>query len=343
MRDLRKLGIKKIDLNNIRDYLNISDYTQLYNAICSLIDEEVIKPIKKSGTNGMKPALYNKYFIIDEQKDYSMYKDEINFNLNPTINTSYYLKNISKYIEDRENILKLSIFLDKSKHKLENTISKNERSFQIWQKEKFLSDGKGEKLLKNLGFDLSFLNIYETTEPIAYYSVNKNVPQNILIIENKDTFYSIRKYLMETSCNQILGQNISTVIYGSGKKIYKSFSDFKLCGEPYFFDKNNRILYFGDLDYEGIIIYEGIYEMFKDNIEIELFNNAYTYMIDKYISNNIELPDTKEFQNKNIRDIFLNNFNEKYRELILDILTSGRYIPQEIINITDIMEKCNAI
>ena len=83
--------------------------------------------------------------------------------------------------------------------------------------------------------------------------------------------------------------------------------------------------------------------MFKDNVEIELFKEAYIFMIEKYEKNFIELPSSKEGQNRNIKDIFLNNFCKIHRNKISDILVSGKYIPQEIINIKDIMENCNAV
>lgn len=343
MKDLRKLNLKKISLNEIKGYFGISEYDKLYELVCSLIEKNIIKPVKSRGRNGMKPALFNEYHIIKEEIDYSAYKEEIHFKLNPSINTSYYLRNIDKYIKDRKYILMLSDFLDNNRELLNFEISRNERSFQIWNEEKYIAEGGGERLLRNFGLNMSFLNIYETSEPLAYYSLNKNVPQNILIVENKDTFYSIRKYIMESKENLIFGKNISTVIYGSGKKIYKSFNDFRMCGEPYFFNKDNKFLYFGDLDYEGIGIYEGMYELFSDNIEIELFKEAYIFMTEKYIKKGMILPDSKEGQNKNIKGIFLNNFNEKYKNIISDILVSGKYIPQEIINIKDIMENCNAV
>ncbi len=343
MKDLRKLNVKRISLNEIKDYFDISEYDKLYEIVCLLIDKNIVKPIQARGRNGMKPALFNEYHVIREEIDYTKYKEEIRFKLNPSMNTSYYMKNVDRYIKDRKYILMLSNFLDNNKEQLNVEISKNERSFQIWNEEKFIDEGGGKRLLKSLGLDMSFLNIYETSEPLTYYSFNKNIPQNILIIENKDTFYSIRKYIMEGKKNLIFDKNISTVIYGSGKKIYKSFNDFRMCGEPYFFNKDNKFLYFGDIDYEGIGIYEGICELFSDNVEIELFKEAYIFMIEKYMKNGIILPDSKEGQNKNIKGIFLNNFNEKYKNIILDILISGKYIPQEILNIKDIMENCNAV
>ena len=60
----------------------------------------------------------------------------------------------------------------------------------------------------------------------------------------------------------ICGEQIGTLIYGAGKGILAAFSDFDSSGEPYMTAQGNTVLYFGDLDYEGI----GIYENFASEI-----------------------------------------------------------------------------
>jgi hypothetical protein len=45
-----------------------------------------------------------------------------------------------------------------------------------------------------------------------------------------------------------------------------------------------------------------------------------------------QLPPTKEKQNTNIGVAFLNQFSEEIKTKILNILHSGKYIPQEILN-----------
>ena len=85
----------------------------------------------------------------------------------------------------------------------------------------------------------------------------------------------------------VMGIEIGTLIYGAGKGILRSFLDFDLCAEPYMKDCKNRIYYFGDLDYEGIGIYESLAQMAAD------------------------------------------------RRRMKEVLESGKYIPQEILNITD--------
>lgn len=334
MKDLRKFGRKRIDLYELQQYLDIKDYLQLVEIITKLINEEILRPVKSSKLNGKKPALYNRYRIVEKQEDNSKYLDELSYGLNIRLDKSYYVKNINKYKKDRKFILVFSRFLDEKIDLLNTQTAVNERSFQIWGREKFLIKEGGWKILKNLNFKEEFLNVYQTTEPLAYYSRHKNSPQKILIIENKDTFYSMRRHMIKGG-SSIFGEDISTLIYGCGKNIYKTFRDFQFCVEPYLLHKDNEILYLGDLDYEGIIIYEGLYEIFKDNFTIKPFIKGYEFMIDKYIKENISLPNTKSGQNRNIRDIFIREFSEGYIKTIIDILRGDKYIPQEILNISD--------
>jgi hypothetical protein len=231
-------------------------------------------------------------------------------------------------------VLKLNAYFLYHSDKLKYRISINERSFEIWGREKFLSEEGGIRILRNLGISENFLNYYATAIPLAYYSRSKQTPQKVLVLENKDTFYSMRKHLLEGR-KAILKTDISTLVYGGGKNIYKSFGDFDICVEPYVADANNTILYFGDLDYEGIIIYELLTREFAGEHTLKPFIEGYTAMIDKYLKMDIPLPKTKTGQNRNISELFLREFNEEYRKAIMDILERDEYIPQEILNIGD--------
>lgn len=338
MKDIRKYQYKRIDTLEMQKYLSIYDYRLFTDTVMKLQEEGAISPVKGSKLNGKNPPLYNRYNIHQEKRDYSQYEDELKHRLNYRLNTDYYLKHIEQYLEDREYVIKLSNFLNKDSVLLDVQISENERSFQIWGREKYLKSEGGKGLLKNLGISMDKLNIYPTTEPLAYFSLHKNTPQKILILENKDTFYTIRQYLIKGGTG-IFGQDITTVMYGRGKDIWRTFNDFSLCMEPYLLCKKNDILYLGDIDYEGILIYEELYKNFRESFPVKPFVKAYCYMIDKYIKNDIILPKSKEGQNKNIEDIFLNNFLEEYKVKIMDILLSGRYIPQEIINFGDLVKE----
>lgn len=333
-KDIRTLGKKKVSLSEIEKFYGMEDYQMLYDRIIELINEGHIQFIKNSKSNGKKPALRTAYRVIPIVEDNAELINELLYTMDLKLDTSYYLRNIATYKADRADVLKLNAYFLRHGDKLRNRISINERSFEIWGREKFLSEEGGTRILRNLKVPEEALNYYATAIPLAYYSCSKQTPQKVLILENKDTFYSMRKHLLEGS-HDIFKTEISTLVYGGGKNIYKSFGDFDICVEPYVANADNIILYFGDLDYEGIIIYELLKREFAGEHILQPFIEGYAAMIDKYLKMDMPLPKTKSGQNRNISELFLQEFNVEYRKAIVDILERDEYIPQEILNIGD--------
>ncbi len=350
--------MKRISLEQLLKPYHNENYAGQYRRIRGLLDSGRIRPVKASGTNGKTPALYREYWLMEEQKNYEELREELMYQLVPLLSVDYYLNHLSIYEQDRKWVLLLNTYLKERRELLEHQESVNERSFEIWNREKFLSREQGKKILKRCGLDITLLNYYRTTEPIAYYCATRQTPQKLLIIENKDTFYSMRKRLTECqSLKSIFGQSMSgeglndaaddapcticgeqigTLIYGAGKGILAAFSDFDSSGEPYMTAQGNTVLYFGDLDYEGIGIYENFASAFGAHYLISVFRNAYERMLAKAEHIGIEkLPVTKEGQNRKIGSLFLSQFSQPQQDKIREILESGRYIPQEILNIQD--------
>lgn len=319
----------------IQTLFAIDDYNELVSSITDLIDNKLLSPVGKK-TNGRKPALHEKYKIIIEDEDFSKYITEIDYVLNPLFKKSYYRKNIKNYIENREYILKLNTYINEHKYLLDTKISINERSFEIFKEEKFMKKSTFSTMIKNLGLNEEFFNYYITNEPIAYYSVNKDTPQNILIVENKDTFYTIRKYIKEVSTN-VMGLDISTVIYGAGKSKIPSLQEFKYYTEDYISNENNKFYYFGDIDYEGIVIFDSYSDKTSNEMVLYPFTTAYEYIVDKMIDHIDLLPKTKDNQNTNIKESFFYAFDELYKERILNLLSQRKYIPQEALNYGDLI------
>ena len=317
----------------IASYRNLS-YREQYEYVKKLLENGQVKPVKSSGTNGKSPALYREYWLVEEKRDYTNLKEELLYEMVSIISTDYYLKHLDVYEKERNDVLLLNQYLKINRENLLQQVSQNERSFEIWQKEKFLTKEQGKKILKHCKIDLKQLNVYETTEPLSYYSHTRRTPQNLLIIENKDTFYSMRKHLLDGN-NTILGVEIGTLIYGAGKGIFRSFSDFDLCVEPYMKAEDNQIYYFGDLDYEGIGIYEGFAKLFQARWRIQPFIEGYEAMLEK-AEGISQLPNTKEQQNKNIQEFFFLHFSIEKVKRMKQILENGTYIPQEILNIVDL-------
>lgn len=325
---------KRIELDELEKLFKIDTYCDLYVKVNELISANKIKPIISSGQNGKSPALYKRYKIVDIKEESKELVEEIEYKLISKFNIEYYRNHLEKYSDHRKYILQLNDFFINKSEFLNYPVSMNERSFQIWGREKFLQKEEGKSILKNLDIYLGILNYYDTSEPLAYYSRSKNTPQNVLIIENKDTYYTFRNYLINN--NKILDEEITTIIYGAGKSVWKTFKDFKVSVEKHVSNQNNKFFYFGDLDYEGIFIYEKFYHLFSKEYNIRPFINGYKKMIEKSEMMEVNLPKTKAGQNRNIEKVFLQEFSKKLNLKMLRILENNLYIPQEIINVTDL-------
>ena len=327
--------MKRITLEELNKSIHASSYHELCSYIYGQVEKGFLKPVKASKTNGKKPALYQEYWVVEQKKDFRIYEEELTYQMSTLICTDYYLRHLEQYVKDRAWVLQLNHFL---LHLQEvgavSDVSMNERSFEIWGREKFLQHEQGKKILKRCGIDTSQLSFYETSEPLAYYSRHRDTPQNLLILENKDTFYSMRRHLLNGK-EMIFGVPFATLLYGAGKGILRSFRDFSFCAEPYMQAAGNEVYYFGDLDYEGIGIYERLAQSMEENLTIKPFAAAYETMLYKAASV-VELPLTKEKQNRGLTGYFFQFFSYETVSKMKALLESGRYIPQEIINIGDL-------
>lgn len=347
--------MKRITLEELEQKQGMEVYDNLYRYLMEQIKEGRLKPVKASKTNGKKPALYREYWIIEEKKEYSHLMDELKYRLIPAISNDFYLAHPDIYEKERKWVLQLNDYLKKRKEKENVPVSMNERSFEIWGREKFLKKEQGMRILKHCNIFPEQLDYYETTEPLSYYSHTRKTPQNILILENKDTFFSMRKSMMEQS-KLIFKTAVGTIVYGAGKGILRSYQDFHDCVEPYMNRPENTILYFGDLDYEGILIYEKLAELFAEGSPVIPFVRAYEAMLQKSQKReplNTEtglkqeqrtemetgwvklLPESSANQNHSIGTAFFSYFDSETIGQMKQILEAGRYIPQEILNIRD--------
>lgn len=333
MKRLVQFKKKIIDLEELNKLYRLENYGLLYEKVIQLVESGGLEPVKASGLNGKHPALYKRYRIVQVEKDRSSYVEELTYEMSTLLDVSYYLNHLDKYEEVRQEILLLNHYLKQRKDEA-LYVSLNERSFEIWGREKYLKQEGGMTLLKKLGLPLKELKVYETVTPVAYYVQHKNVPQNVLIVENMDTFYSMRQHLMAGK-SQIGGEKIGTLIYGAGKQIVKGFDTFMALGEAYLRHEGNNFLYFGDLDYEGISIYEHLAQRVRNQYTIKLFTVLYEKMLDKSKQMVASLPQMKEKQNKISLDDFLAHFESQQAKVMQTLLEKGEYIPQEILSRKD--------
>jgi len=285
--------------------------------------------------NGKIPSLFLKYKIIKSLEQKTDYAAEIR-TLCDLINIEEYLNKQNIYEKHRKLLIPLNAFLVKHRKELDIPISKNERAYQIWNDEKILDNSLCKSIIKWNNLE-GKLNYYLTPEPFFDYIHSKKEKMNILIVENKDTWYSLRKVIngLKKDC-YLFGIEIDGVLYGEGNKITKEkvleeYETEVMQRECYFF-------YWGDLDYTGIDMFERVVSQNK-NAQISLFTKIYEMMID--LKDLELLGKIKHKQNDNISlELFIKSFNGSYQEKIKYILNKNCYIPQEIINAAILKNIC---
>lgn len=323
---------KTITIDELKKAFNIYEHKELVKFIDDLINQDKLQPIKSSEKTPNYPQIHKKYKIIQKNNENSELIKELNtlyFSLSP----SFYKKNLNLYEKHRDYIKILNSYLINNSSYLNNKISVNERSYEIFRDEKFLMSDLGKEICSHLNLDIyKSLNVYPTPEPFCYYSISSKTPQKILIIENKDTFISVMK-LFVLGQTSILGEDISTIIYGEGYKIKSSFDYiYEDLTINYLSNVNNEILYWGDIDREGFVIYE-VFKNKYANLNIKLFDKAYELMINK--SKSINLSKIKNKQKSNYKNS-LEELHNDLKEEIVNIIDNKNYIPQEILNIFDL-------
>lgn len=329
----------KITEKKIRELSGINDYSEYCQLVLTLVQDNIIEPINDSGPNGMNPTLYKRYKLIRSEQAYEELIPEIRL-LHSAFNIEGYLNQPAKYKEHKIWIDQLDAFIKINNKSLNITVSINERSFQIFHLEKALKVDM--ELAGVLNFNRGirdFLNYYMTPEPffthnVVSYNDMELEKVNILISENKDTWYTLRK-IMQPHRNELFGIPFHILLFGEGKKINRKSSTLTDYDKITLEGFKSTYYYFGDIDYEGISIYNDLKEHNK-TLDIQLMTPLYSEMLLK--SEQTRLPITKDHQNARALDNFLACFEEAYRKKVLDILCARQYVPQEILNYGDFID-----
>ncbi|MFO7886801.1 MAG: DUF2220 family protein [Eubacteriales bacterium] len=304
-----------------RNYIHIGGYEYFFNIINSLVKEGHIVPVKSSGYNGRAKPLYKRYRRVDKKENLDYLKVDI-LSLHPLINNNRYINNLEKFNRDKEYIKDLDDYL-KNKNNLKYRFTANERSYEIFNDEKFLLSKRGENILRYLNIELEDLNCYKTDESF-FYILEKKDKTTALIIENKDTYTTLYKLFIEKEGLDLFNYKINLLIYGEGKKIINSFKYVEDIVET---NSIEIVLYFGDIDPEGLRIYEKLYEKYL-NYSIIPFEEMYDLLIEK----SKDLKKIKNSQRSYLENIFTKKLSNKTGDKIMDIVLNKKYIPQEALN-----------
>ncbi|MCL4442292.1 MAG: DUF2220 domain-containing protein [Firmicutes bacterium] len=317
----------------LQQVIKETDYGLFHHVVETLVDDGILVPVKSSGLNGRLPPLFNKYRIIKPKEDFSGYFESIR-HLNPALNISGYLKRPELYKKHREIVEGLSRYLWYSAELLEEPMSRKERSFSVWGGEKLLDNHFAlvREVLRYNGLGEEFLNYYDTPEPFFEYVHARPEQMTVLILENKDTWFTFRKLMQDTGKNIVAGTPVDVLLYGEGNKISKcgaleEYNAVMLGGKR---GQAGRFLYFGDLDREGIRLFFRARGA-NPNLDIKPFSALYQLMLK--LAEGMELPESPDERRV---EAPLSDFTSMLGFDRVDVLTvfleKGRYIPQEIVN-----------
>ena len=332
----KKVNTSELD-NLVRQSLGVGQYfvqggyVAFGTALQELVEEDILQPVKKAGTNGRMPLLYNRYHVC-------LPGEEIDsaglLTYHPKIKIDRYIKAPAIYRSHLPFLKQLDKFLktaDTAKT-LAQGFSVNERSYQIFNDEKFLASARGKEFCNFIGIDFSDLGCYPTYEPF-FYSAYPVMPANdVLIVENKDTFFTIKKIFQQYG--SIINKNrFCLLIYGEGKKILRSLRFIEEI--PQIQAANCRFIYFGDLDYEGINILGSLAKSYQE-FRIKPFVYLYRLMLDFPARQMTK----KQQLNFGHLDFFLSFYEERDKEIIKSVLDGELCIPQEALAYPILLREC---
>jgi hypothetical protein len=277
--------------------------------------------------------LFNKYRILKPREDYTRDLQSIR-QLNPVLNISGYLQKPDLFRKHQEVVEGLSRYLWYSAVLLNEPMSRKERSFSIWGREKLLDQNLTlvNEILKSNGLGLNYLNYYDTPEPFFEYIHAGPALMTVLILENKDTWFTFRKLMQETNLNTVAGTSIDVLLYGEGNKIAKQgaleeYNAGMLQGKV---GPARRFLYLGDLDLEGIRLFFRAREV-NPSLDIKPFSKLYQLMLK--LAEGRELPESPDKRGVEAPlEVFASMLGLNQADDQLAFLKEGRYIPQEIVN-----------
>lgn len=314
---------KRITLEKLSRFCTDSD--NLYEQIKELTDNGVLIPVKSSGTNGnQKNPLFMRYTICIENT-VQVSPDEI-YALHPRLSANgYLLRNQMQFLNNKAFLCRLSEWL--TDYKGNDMMSRRERSFAIFGEEKELDNHL--KLLEAIGISGDTLRYYETPEQcFSDYIPLKKPTMTLLICENKDIWFNIRRLMYESEVNTLFDTHIDGVIFGQGNDVtgkdkFRSYADYLGADEV-------RFLYCGDIDRAGFDIFLRLCKA-AEELHIELFLPAYRKMLE--LSRNIQLPDSEDKRCiiPEMSGILLNFFADE-QEHITQILNDNKRLPQEILS-----------
>lgn len=331
---LVRFGKKTITKEQMERLFSETDDEALFLIVDALQKENILVPIKASRTNGNRVfPIFMKYRVSLPAESFDTELDKIS-KLHPVLQNRGVLQSKpAEYAKYQHEIQLLDQYL--FSYPIDRIpISRKERSFEIFEEEKILDDAVFCRLLERMGLGKQELAFYDTPE----YCFNDYIPERkenmtLLICENKDIWFNIRRRMFENGADTIFGTRIDGVVYGCGNQISQknaltSYTEFMGGAQISY-------IYWGDIDRAGFNIF---LSLVKNNptLSITIFTPAYEQMLHCAKAKNI--PDSAD--NRGIfgdyEEIYL-AFSAEDRAFLQSSIQENKRIPQEIITYENLL------
>lgn len=300
-------------------YISYQKFTRLMKKV---IDDGLLIPF---GQYESDSSLLPNKFRINRRKLQADFWEEINkrqLSLPKEIDLGCYFKSSTNVWKKEQKWLDyLAAYLSQSGLP-EKEASIWERSYEISGNEKWISRGGGKGFLKKVGI-YDKLKIVEIAEPLMFALNPQRINDGIcyhLIIENKTTFDALAGILPET--------DFLTLIYGAGKGFLNGINNLEK--QLHLSDRQHKLYYFGDLDWEGITIWHILNKRRSTSLALPL----YQALLRKN-------PATgKEQQRKDLTAYqhFLSCLPSEEQQLLVKLLDGGYCCPQEALSTEELQE-----
>ncbi|MEH7492047.1 Wadjet anti-phage system protein JetD domain-containing protein [Neobacillus niacini] len=333
----KKINIQQVEnyliRNKLKDpirYQSENGYRYFVQIMNELTDEGMVSPVKKSPLNGRRPSLHSEWWL-EKASFENQWSDMQVLAVSDELNLTKYRQH-PEWQSDVEwqHIQSIYTFL-KQKERF-NWVTREERSFQLFGEEKFLSNA-GATLLQRLQLSLDNLKARVYGEPFAFWPAPNGDIRNaksVLIVENQSFYHTCR--LLMNSGKDIIGIHPDLLIYGEGKKIEKSFNFLHDITSSH----DLTIYYAGDIDPEGW----GIYVRLKDSYptaNIQLAMPIYEALLNKNLTNK---TDTNQNENMTYLNQVLLEIEQQGRSdlaaKIQQLWEKKLRVPQEVLSLDTI-------
>ena len=329
VRLLRTHGARTITVSDLQTLFQAESLEELFPLVEACTRQGFLRGVVAQGTNGNRRyPLYRKYRITLLEADGKQLEGRIGALHMKLVRNGYLMRHQAAFERYGPALEALSQALFDPQRFIP-PVSRKERSWALFGDEKLLDDPDFSTLLARLELDQTTLGFYDTpSECFPDYIPRRREQMTLLILENKDIWFNLRRQMFEKGRCTLFGVRLDGVIYGQGNRITASgaleaYTKFLNAASVHY-------LYWGDIDREGLNIYLRLKNACPD-LALSLFVPGYQAMLRRMeVSRAPQSADLRE-RTGDYTPIYA-SFPAEDAGRLAQAMAENRHLPQELIS-----------